>query len=168
MWKCRTWVHHFSGGSSGSCHFWKGQFVKPLEQIKCFLSQGCLRDLHILPPNSSRESDWNTWKIQGLIYTSKGFDWNLLNQYRFWGKWSQHTPSCLFCITTCTVNPGQHAWSSENWNIKGAGGLGKEISIQSSTKPVKVYHVCPLISPGMFSKVPKTQKHIPSVHWKNS
>ena len=34
-WKGQNCMHHFSWGSSGSCHFWKNQFVKLLEQVRC-------------------------------------------------------------------------------------------------------------------------------------
>ena len=174
-------MHHFSWGSSGSCHFRKDQFVKPLEQVKCFLIQCLLRDSHISPPNSSRESDWNTWKIQRLAYASKDFDCKPLKTgYQFWERWNQHTPSCLFYhITQCnhksrtdlkhgalrTLNCKRE---QVNWGWRLSLNWGWRLAFKAPPNQGEFtifslqYHMA------CTHQHSKTQNHIPSVNWKSS
>ena len=61
------------------------------------------------------------------------------------------------------------AWSAENSELeKGAGELGMEASIQSSTKTRESSPFFPSVSHGMTQKRPQAQKHMPGVSWKSS
>lgn len=165
-------MHHFSWGSSGSCHFWKDQFVKPLEQVKCFLIQCRLRDSHISPPNSSRESDWNTWKIQRLAYASKDFDWKPLKTgYQFWERWNQHTLSCLFYhIIQC---------NHKSWTDLKHGALrtlncereqvnwGWRLAFKAPPNQWEFTIFSLQYHTACTQQHSKTQNHIPSVNWKS-